>query len=108
MALAIQIFGLLFGLFMVYYTFLKYKRNEFTVKESSFWIIFWVLFIVVTQKPEILDPFLTKWGFVRAMDFFVVIGFIFLIGALFYTYTIVRRNQKMLEEIVRKIAMKKK
>jgi hypothetical protein len=31
----------------------------------------------------------------------------FLIGAVFYTYTIVRKNQKKLESIVRKVAIEK-
>ena len=106
--LGIQIIGILFGFFMMYYTFLHYKRKEFTMREYGFWLILWALFIVVTLFPDILDPILKSLSIARALDFFIIIGFLFLIGMIFYTYTNVRANQKKLEEVVRKIALKKK
>ena len=106
--LGIQIIGILFGFFMMYYTFLHYKRKEFSIREYSFWFILWAVFIVVTLFPAILDPILKTLSIARALDFFIIIGFLFLIGAIFYTYTIVRKNQKKLEEIVRNMAIKKK
>jgi len=106
--LGIQIIGILFGFFMMYYTFLHYKRKEFTMREYGFWLILWALFIVVTLFPDILDPVLKSLSVARALDFFIIIGFLFLIGMIFYTYTNVRANQKKLEEVVRKIALKKK
>ncbi|MBS3103271.1 DUF2304 domain-containing protein [Candidatus Woesearchaeota archaeon] len=106
--LGIQIIGILFGFFMMYYTFLHYKRKEFTMREYGFWLILWALFIVITLFPDILDPILKSLSIARALDFFIIIGFLFLIGMIFYTYTNVRANQKKLEEVVRKIALKKK
>ncbi|MBW2981206.1 DUF2304 domain-containing protein [Candidatus Woesearchaeota archaeon] len=108
MVLGIQILGTLFGVFMAYYTFLHYKRKELTVKEYSFWLVLWILFIIVAIFPQILDPIVKSLNLVRTMDFFIILGFMFLIGALFYTYTIVRINQNKLEEIVRKIAIERK
>jgi hypothetical protein len=108
MILGIQILGVLFGFFMIYYTFLHYKRKEITFKESSAWIIMWALFLIVTVWPQILNPIVASLSLARTMDFFIILGFMFLIGALFYTYTIVRKNQNRLEEIVRKIAIEKK
>jgi len=106
MVLGIQILGFLFGLLMVYITFLNYKRREFTIKEYLFWVILWALFISVALAPGILD-FVVKdiLNLSRTMDFFVIIGFMFIIAAVFYTYTIVRRNQKKLENIVRRMAI---
>ena len=106
--LGIQILGILFGFFMIYYTFLHYKRKEFTVKEYSFWFIFWGAFVIVTLFPQILDPLLAKIGIIRALDFFIIAGFLFLIFVAFYTYSQTRKNQKKLEEIVRNIALKRK
>lgn len=106
--LGIQILGILFGLFMIYYVFLHYKRKELTIKEYSFWIILWVLFIILTLFPWLLKPIIRSIGFARTMDFFIVAGFMFLIGSLFYIYLLVRSNQKRLEEIVRKIAFERK
>jgi len=107
MALGVQIVGSLFGLFMIYYSFLIYKRKEFTAKEFIFWLFLWVMFIVIALFPFLLDPIVKKIGFLRALDLLTIIGFLFLITAIFYTYTVVRKIQKKLETIVREIAMKK-
>ena len=107
MVLAIQIAGFLFGLFMIYYSFLNYKRKEFTTKEFSFWLLLWIVFIIVTLFPSILDPLIKPLGFFRALDFLIISGFLFLIVAIFYTYTITRKNQKQLEKVVREVAIKR-
>jgi len=106
MVLGIQIAGFLFGLFMIYYSFLNYKRREFTAKEFSFWLLLWTIFIAVALFPFLLDPIVKKIGFLRALDLLTIGGFLFMIAAIFYTYTIARKNQKQLEAIVRAIAMK--
>jgi len=109
MALAgIQILGMLFGVFMIYITFLNYKRKQFTIKENVFWVVFWLGLIFIAIFPNSLD-FLVKniLNLSRPLDFFIISGFLFLIGALFYTYTVVRRVQKKMEEMVRKIAIER-
>ena len=106
--LGIQILGILFGFFMMYYTFLQHKRKEFTIKEYSFWFFFWAVFVIITLFPQILDPVLSTLSIGRVLDFFIIAGFLFLIFIIFYTYTIVRKNQRKLEEVVRNIAIKRK
>ena len=106
--LGIQILGILFGFFMMYYTFLQYKRKEFTIKEYSFWFLFWAGFVAVTLFPQLLDPVLSTLSIARALDFFIIAGFLFVTFVIFYTYTIVRKNQRKLEEVVRKTALKRK
>ncbi len=106
--LGIQILGMIFGFFMLYYTFLQYKRKDFTIKEYSFWFIFWAGFVIIILFPQILDPVLTTLNIVRALDFFIISGFLFLVFVSFYTYTIVRKNQRKVEEVVRQIAFKKR
>ena len=78
MVLGIQIAGILFGLFMIYYSFLNYKRKEFTSKEIFFWSVVWVLFVVVALFPNILDPIVKIGGFLRALDLLIISGFLFL------------------------------
>ena len=106
MVLGIQIAGFLFGLFFLYYTFINYKRKEFTAKEFALWAILWVAAIVIAFFPSLLDPIVRYGGFFRALDVLIVSGFLFLIAAIFYTYIITRKNQKQLETIVREMAMK--
>jgi hypothetical protein len=106
--LGIQILGMLFGFFMMYYTFLQHKKKQFTIKEYSFWFAFWSIFVIITLFPQILDPVLSTLNISRALDFFIISGFLFIIFVLFYTYTMVRKNQKKIEEVVRNIALKRK
>src|SRR3989338_6960524 len=106
MVLGIQIAGFLFGLFFLYYTFINYKRKEFTAKEFALWAILWVAAIVIAFFPSLLDTIVRYGGFFRALDVLIVSGFLFLIAAIFYTYTVTRKNQKQLETIVREMAMK--
>ncbi|MEK6984033.1 MAG: DUF2304 family protein [Nanoarchaeota archaeon] len=106
--LGIQIIGSLFGVFMIYYSFLKYKRREFTQKEFGFWLFVWMLIILIGLFPFLLDPVVRIGGFLRALDLLIISGFLFLIAAVFYTYTIARKNQNQLEAVVREIAIKKR
>ena len=107
MVLGIQIAGFLFGMFMIYYSFVNYKRKEFTPKEFGFWLLLWIVFIVITLFPFVLDPIVKTFGFFRTLDLLIISGFLFLIVSIFYTYTLVRKNQRKLEVVVRQMAMKK-
>ena len=107
MVLGIQIAGSLFGAFMVYYSFLNYKRKEFTPKEFSFWAVLWIFFIIIALFPFLLDPIVKRIGFLRALDLLTISGFLFLTTAVFYNYTLTRKNQRKLETIVREMAMGK-
>lgn len=104
--LGIQIVGILFGFFMMYYTFLHYKRREFRKSEYAIWLILWAIFIIVTIFPGVLDPIVRSLSFARTLDFFIIVAFIFLTGISFYMYTITRKNENRIEQIVRKISFK--
>ncbi len=107
MVLGIQIVGVLFSLFMLYYTFLQFKRKDFTVKEFVFWFVLWILFIVFAVFPNLLNPILVSFDIGRKMDFFTIVGFFFLFGVTTYIYTIVREIQNKMEEVVSKLAVER-
>ena len=108
MVLGIQIAGLLFGFFMIYYSFLHYKRKQFTAKEFGFWIVSWSIFIVIALFPYILDPIVRTLNFARTLDLLIISGFLFLIASIFYTYTLTRKTQRQVETIVRETALGKR
>lgn|SRR3989338_1701029 len=108
MVLGIQILGILFGIFMIYQSFLHFKRKEFTAKAFGIWTGLWVVFVVFAVFPQIVDPIVYGLDFARTMDFYIVLGFMFLVGAVFFNYVLLRKNQKKLEEMVRKDAMERK
>ena len=107
MPLGIQIFGLVFSAFMSYLSFLYYKKREFTLTEWGFWTVFSMIFAVVSLFPEILDPVVTTLNLGRKLDLFVILGFMFLIAAVFYVYRVTRRTDRRMEEVVRNLAMER-
>lgn len=107
MVLGVQIIGVLFGLFMLYLTFLHRKKKEFTLKEFVGWVAAWLVFLLVTLFPASIDSVVKRAGFVRTLDALIIVGFLFLIGMMFYIYSIVRVVQNRTEEIVRKVAIER-
>ncbi len=105
--LGIQVFGLVFGIFILYMSFLQWKKKEFTINEWAFWAGFAVLFSIVSLFPNILSPIVTSLKLGRTLDLFIILGFMFLIAATYYTYRVVRKTQKGLEDLVRQIALER-
>ncbi|KHO46288.1 MAG: hypothetical protein QS98_C0004G0064 [archaeon GW2011_AR3] len=105
MVLGIQILGSIFALFMLYVTFLHQKRKEYTVREYVFWTFFWIVFGLVSLFPNWLDPITTVLRLTRTLDLFIILGFMFIIAVVIYVYDVVRKTQKKVEEVVRKVAI---
>jgi len=104
--LGIQIVGLLFGLFMLYYSFLNFKKRNFSVSELFLWETFWVLLMFITLFPKSLD-FLVKdiLSLTRPLDFFIIIGFLFLILLTFVNYNITKISEKKVNKIISKVSI---
>ena len=107
MVLGIQIVGVLFALFMLYLTFLHKKRNEFKTAEYVLWAVFWLAFMFISLFPTSLNFIVATLHMSRALDLLVIGGFLFVILISFYTYSITRKTQNKVEDLVRKIAIKK-
>ena len=108
MILGVQILGVLFAIFMIYITFLHQKRNEFNAKEYLFWITSWALLLVITIFPKILTPFVSGLQLHRTMDLLTILGFLCVIGLLFNNYTQIKKTDKKIEKVVRKVAFQTK
>ena len=107
MVLGAQLIGIIFGLGVLYLTFLYFKRSEFTRNEWGLWTLLGTLFILLSIFPELLDPIIVKFQFARTLDFLIILGFMFLIAATFYTYVVTRQTQRKLESLVRRLAIEK-
>lgn len=106
--LGIQVVGILFGLFMIYYSFLNYKKKQFGKAEFGLWLVLWIFFIYVALWPHSIDFVVENIASMqRPLDFFIVMGFIFLIALSFYNYSNNKKNSKMIEKIVAETAMEK-
>ncbi|MBI2664964.1 DUF2304 domain-containing protein [Candidatus Woesearchaeota archaeon] len=107
MALGIQVFGLAFSALMLYMSFLYYKKKEFTLTEWSFWAVFALFFAAISVFPEILDPIVKSLNLGRKLDLLIILGFMFLIAATFYTYRVTRHTDKRMETLVRNMALER-
>ena len=107
MPLGVQVFGLVFSAFILYMSFLYYKKKEFTFTEWSFWMLFAVIFAILSIFPELLNPIVTTLNLGRKLDLFIIIGFMFLIATTFYTYRVARNTDKRVGDLVRNLAIEK-
>jgi len=106
MILGIQILGIIFGLLMAYLCFLHYKRREFGKVQFLFWEILWLGFIFVILFPKTTDALVQELSVGRAMDFFIILGFMFIASLTFYNYTTTNKIKRNLENEVRKEALR--
>ncbi len=107
MVLGIQVFGTVFGAFMLYMSFLQWKKKAFTLNEWAFWSLFALAFSGISLFPNIINPITAALKLERKLDLFIILGFMFLIAATFYSYRVVRATQKELEALVRQLALEK-
>ncbi|MDO8481031.1 MAG: DUF2304 family protein [Nanoarchaeota archaeon] len=106
MVLGIQIVGLFFAGFMVYFSFLHFKRGEFTPNEFGFWLVLWLAFAGVALFPATLDVLVDKFNLTRTMDLLIITGFMVLLALFFYVYTLLRKLQSKMEKVVQEVAKK--
>jgi len=104
MIIGLQYVGILFGLVMIYFTFLYYKRREYDLRGFITWMIIWVGFIVLAAVPSTVYGIMQEFHIQRTVDFFVISGFLIFSVIIFRTYAITKKNQKRVEILVRKIA----
>ena len=105
--LGIQVFGIVFGAFILYMSFLQWKKKQFTLNEFLFWSSFAVVFSLLSLFPDFINPITAALKLQRKLDLFIILGFMFLIAATFYSYMVVRKTQKGLEELVRQLALER-
>ena len=108
MLLGIQIFGVFFAILMIYMVFVSQKKKEFNSTEYILWIVVWILFIVITIFPSILDFFTESLSLPRTLDLLLIMGILCILGLLFYNYIAIRKINRKVEDIVRKIAIERK
>lgn len=105
MIFGIQIIGILFGLIMVYFTFLYYKRKEYEKYSFFIWIFIWLFFLFIVMVPEVLYAVMEILKVERTVDFFVIGGFFIFSIIVFYLFVITKRTERKVENLVRNFAL---
>jgi hypothetical protein len=104
--IGLQIIGLLFAFCMIYFAILSYKRGELNGMEIASWLTMWALAIVIVVFPELLRPYAMTFLVTRVFDLMVLGGFIVVISIVSGAYIRTKKNEKKLEDLVRKVALK--
>jgi hypothetical protein len=108
MIIGLQIIAILFALSMIYFAVLSYKRDELNGLEIASWLVLWGFAMVVITFPELLRTFARTFLVTRVFDLMVIGGFVLVISMVSSAYMKIKRNEKKLEELVRKLSLKKK
>lgn len=108
MIIGLQIIAILFAFCMIYFAVLNYKRRELNGLEIVSWLIMWGFAIVVIIFPELLRTFARTFLVTRVFDLMVIGGFILVISMVSSAYLRTKKNEKKLEDLVRKLSLKKK
>lgn len=105
MLVGIQLLGMLFGIIMIYFSYLYYKRGNYSKKSLILWTLAWGAVIIIFGVPQIIYGLMNMLAINRTADFFTTIAIVFLTSIVFYLYTIVKRTEKKMEDLVRSIAI---
>ena len=103
----LQIISLIFGLYMMYWSFLSYKKRLYYLNELVFWIVVWLAFIFISLFPDTVKFILQTFQIIRVMDLLMILAFMVLSVITFRNYTDNRLLRKKLSDFVRSEAIKK-
>lgn len=104
--IGVQLILLFFGLFMLYVTFLYWKRKAFTNLTFGVWLVVWIGFLMFSLFPNLMEPLWRDLFFVRAMDFGMIIAFMILTFLTIDNNVRIKKYEEQLENLVRKISVK--
>lgn len=108
MIAGLQITGILFSLFMIYFALLHYKKGQLNGMEISSWIAIWVGVILIVIFPEVIRVYAASFAISRVLDLLIGGAFVVLFVMVSSAYIRVNKLEKRIEDLVRKLALKEK
>jgi hypothetical protein len=105
MILGMQLLGILFGIVMIYFTFLYYKRHNYDKLAFIFWLVTWLGVITIFGLPKLIYGVMDFLAIQRTADFFTATAIIFLTTLIFYLYSSVKKTESRVERLVRTLAL---
>lgn len=104
--IGIQILAILFAIWMTYFSYLHFRRGEFSKIEYISWQILWLGLVVVVIYPSSVNFILQTFKIVRTFDLVVIVGIVVLFGVSFRNYVLLKRTEKKIENVVRDESLK--
>lgn len=105
--IGLQIIAIIFALWMIYFSYLHFRRGEFSKMELILWQLVWFGLLVVVLFPKSVQFILKTFSISRTFDLVVIVAIILLYGVTFRNYVVVKRIEKRTEEFIRKSALEK-
>lgn len=103
----IQILAVLFGLFALSRSILRFKDGEVTWKELALWSVIWIGVIVVGLMPDITFDISRLLGIKRGIDAAVYGGIVVLFYLMFRMYVKIESLEHDITKAVRNTALAK-
>ena len=103
--IGIQIFTVIFSLFMIYFTYVCYKKKYFGVYTLFAWYLVFLAVIVASLFPNILRPFINFLQLSRLFDLFIVAGILFLITITYINFLFLQKLKNKFEKVVQDKAL---
>lgn len=101
----LQLLSLLFGLFMLYWSFYIHKKHIIAISELSFWSLIWVGFITIALFPDSTKLILQTFHINRTLDLVTIIAFMVLWVVSYRNYLNNKVIRRKLEQLVRDLAI---
>ena len=103
----VQTISIFFALFMLYVSWIHFKKGNIENKEFTLWFAIWIVFIYFALFPRTLDPVLSQLFVTRAMDLLMIVAFMILAYLGFQNHVGIKSVQKQVRILVRHQALKK-
>ena len=100
----VQILSIFFGLIMIYFTFLYFRKKSLNQKDFLLWLIIWIGFTLSASFPSTLTFLLQPLVIQSVIDLLTVGAFIIIFTIIFTLFVKVRKSEESIKNIVRKIA----
>lgn len=107
MLYGIQLLAVLFGLVMLYLTFLYFKRSNYGTTAFIFWVLVWASFLVISMFPTTVYGIMDALSIQRTADFFVISALMIYSVVIFKLYVRNKELQAKIEKVVKKVAFDK-
>jgi hypothetical protein len=104
--LGIQIASIAFSLFMIYFTYLSYRRKYFDMPGFIIWTLLFLALAIASVFPEGLIPVAQILKISRLFDLFMVVGIFFLIVITFINFIHTQKIKRKLENFTQEKALK--
>ncbi len=103
--LLIQIFIVLFALFMLARTWKQFRAGRLRKRELGFWLLFWIVLGVAAVLPETTEVAAHLVGVGRGVDLAIYLALIALFYLVFRLYVKIEDVERDMTKLVRKIAL---